>query len=153
MATESKPRYRDLLGPPCARPPRGSHGVVLLSPKVWDGCHGVEDLAIGIACFTTPPLLTGGQTHTHTVRTPSDASSALLTYHSGASLATRGGDPPSLGVHSPPVNVQGPPPVPSAVVVPGIPHVQVPCVLPTSSPSYPDPNGLDEPPSFMGGRQ
>ncbi len=27
---------------------------------------GGEDLAIGIACFTTPPPLTGDQTHTHT---------------------------------------------------------------------------------------
>jgi hypothetical protein len=26
-----------------------------------------EDLAIGIACFTTPPPLTGDQTHTHLV--------------------------------------------------------------------------------------
>jgi hypothetical protein len=47
-------------------PPQGSQGVVLLSPKVWNGHHGGEDLEIGIACFTTPPPLTGDQTHTHT---------------------------------------------------------------------------------------
>jgi hypothetical protein len=85
--------------------------------------------------------------------TLSDASSALLTYQSGAGAATCRGDPPSLGVCSPPVGAQVPPPVPSAVVAPGIPHVQVPCVLPTSGPPRPDPNGLDEPSSFMGGRQ
>jgi hypothetical protein len=65
VAMESKPRYRDSLGPPCARPPRGSQGVVLLSPKVWNGHHGGENLAIGIACFTNPPPLTRDQTHTH----------------------------------------------------------------------------------------
>jgi hypothetical protein len=42
--------------------PRGG----LLSSKVWNGRHGGEDLAIGIACFITPPPLTGDQTHTHT---------------------------------------------------------------------------------------
>ncbi len=47
-------------------PPWGSRGVVLLSSKVWNRHHGGEDLAIGIACFTTPPPLTGDQTHTHT---------------------------------------------------------------------------------------
>ncbi len=55
-----------LVGTPLCTPPRGSWGVVLLSPKVWNGCHGGEDLAIGIACFTTPPPLTGDQTHTPT---------------------------------------------------------------------------------------
>jgi hypothetical protein len=85
--------------------------------------------------------------------TPSDPSSALLTYQSGAGLATRGGDPPSLGVCSPPVGIRVPPPVPSAAVMPGIPHVQVPHVLPTSGPPCPDHDGLDEPQSFMGGCQ
>jgi hypothetical protein len=66
VATESKPRYRDLLGPPCTCPLRGFQGVVLLSPKVWNGHHGGENLAIRIACFTNPPPLTGDQTHTHT---------------------------------------------------------------------------------------
>ena len=56
-------------------------------------------------------------------RTPSDASSALLTYQSEAGLATRGGDPPSLGVCSHPVGVQVPPAMSSAVIAPGIPHV------------------------------
>jgi hypothetical protein len=55
-----------LVGTPLCMLPRGSQGVELLSPKVWNGCHGGEDLAIGIACFTTPPPLTGDQTHTHT---------------------------------------------------------------------------------------
>jgi hypothetical protein len=79
-------------------------------------------------------------------------------------LATCGGDPPSLGVHSPPVGVRVPPPVPSAVVAFGnvskldkyphlTPHIQVPCVPPTSSPPCPDPDGFDEPPSFMGAHQ
>jgi hypothetical protein len=66
VATESKPRYRDSLRPPCAHLPRGSQGVVLLSPKVWNGRHEGENLAIEIACFTNPPPLTGDQTHTHT---------------------------------------------------------------------------------------
>jgi hypothetical protein len=39
VVTESKSRYRDSLGPPSARPPRGSQGVVLLSPKVWNIRH------------------------------------------------------------------------------------------------------------------
>jgi hypothetical protein len=86
-------------------------------------------------------------------RTPSDASSALLTYQSGAGLATCSSVPPSLGVCSPPVGIRVPPPVPSTVIAPGIPHVQVPCVPPTSGPPCPDPDGLDEPPSVMGGRQ
>jgi hypothetical protein len=51
---------------PLVHAPRGSQGVVLLSSKVWNGYHGGEDLVIGIACFTTPPPLTGDQTHTHT---------------------------------------------------------------------------------------
>jgi hypothetical protein len=58
--------------------------------------------------------------------TLSDGSSALITSQSGADLATHRGDPPSLGVCSPPVSVRFPPAMPSAVVVPGIPHVQVP---------------------------
>ncbi len=55
-----------LVGTSLCTPPRGSQGLVLLSPKVWNRCHGGEDLAIGIACFTTPPPLTRDQTHTHT---------------------------------------------------------------------------------------
>jgi hypothetical protein len=55
-----------LVGTPLCPPPRGSRGVVLLSSKVWNGRHGGEDLAIGITCFTTPPPLTGDQTHKHT---------------------------------------------------------------------------------------
>jgi hypothetical protein len=66
--------------------------------------------------------------------TPSDGSSALLTYQSGAGLATCKGDTPSL-------------------VAPGIPHVQVPQVLPTSGPPCPDPDGLYEPPYSIGGCQ
>ncbi len=55
-----------LVGTPLCMPPRGSQGVVLLSPKVWNGRHVGENLAIGIACFTNLPPLTGDQTHTHT---------------------------------------------------------------------------------------
>jgi hypothetical protein len=60
------------------------------------------------------------------VGTPSDVSSALLTYQSGAGSATCQGDPPLLWVLSPPVGVRVPPAMPSAVVASGIPHVQVP---------------------------
>jgi hypothetical protein len=56
-----------LVGTPLHTPPRGSQVVVLLSPKEWNGHHGGENLAIGIACFTNPPPLTGDQTHTHKV--------------------------------------------------------------------------------------
>jgi hypothetical protein len=59
-------KIQGLVGTPLCTPPRGSQGVVLLSSKVWNRCHGGEDLAIGIACFTIPPPLTGDQTHTHT---------------------------------------------------------------------------------------
>jgi hypothetical protein len=56
-----------LVATPLCTPPWGSQGVVLPSSKVWNGRHGEENLAIGIACFTNPPPLTGDQTHTHTV--------------------------------------------------------------------------------------
>ncbi len=58
-------KIQGLVGNPLCMPPWGSQGVVLLSPKVWNGRHGGEDLAIGIACFATPPPLTRDQTHTH----------------------------------------------------------------------------------------
>jgi hypothetical protein len=59
-------KIQGLVGTPLCTPPWGSRGVVLLSSKVWKGSYGGEDLAIGIACFTTPPPLSGDQTHTHT---------------------------------------------------------------------------------------
>jgi hypothetical protein len=43
--------------------------------------------------------------------------------------------------------------MPSAIVVPGIPHIQVPCVPPTSGPPRTDLDSLDVPPSSMGGHQ
>ncbi len=61
-----QPKIQGIFGTPLCTPPRGSRGVVLLSPKVWNGRHGGENLAIGIACFTNPPPLTRDQTHTHT---------------------------------------------------------------------------------------
>ncbi len=73
------------------------------------------------------------------------------------SLACCGMDPPSLGIPSwagasAPVGA-----LPAVVAVarppPAILPNHLPCMLPQSGPSCPDPNGLDEPPSPMGGPQ
>ncbi len=48
-------------------PPQGSRGVVLLNPKIWNGRHRGQDLAIGIACLTTLCPLNRRPRHTHTL--------------------------------------------------------------------------------------
>ncbi len=45
--------------------PPGVRRSSTMSPRVWRGCHQGGSLAIGIACVTVTPLVTGGQdTHT-----------------------------------------------------------------------------------------
>jgi hypothetical protein len=46
-------KIQGLVGTPLCMPPWGSQGVVLLSPKVCNGHHRGQELAIGIASFTT----------------------------------------------------------------------------------------------------
>jgi hypothetical protein len=49
-----------------------------MSPRVWRVCHRGGLLAIGIACVTATPLVTGGQdTHTHQLATPQCALPAV----------------------------------------------------------------------------
>jgi hypothetical protein len=89
-------------------------------------------------------------------RRSSDASSSLIN-HRSAGLARRGMDPPSLGIPSwagvsAPIGA-----LPSFVAVarppPAVLHDHLPRVPPLSGPPCPDPDGLDEPPSPMRGRQ
>ncbi len=53
------------LEPSLASPPRGSRGVVLLSPRVWKGHQqlGTRDWYL---MHYSNPSVTGGQKHTHT---------------------------------------------------------------------------------------
>ncbi len=68
-ATESY--IQDTLGslePSLASPTRGSRREVLLSPRVWKGCHWVGTRDWYLMHYSNPPV-TGGQkknTHTHT---------------------------------------------------------------------------------------
>ncbi len=89
-------------------------------------------------------------------RRSSDASSSLIT-HKLAGLSRCGGYPPSLGTPSwagasAPVGA-----LPVVVAIarppPAILHGHLPRAPPPSGPPCPDPDGLDEPPSPMGGRQ
>ncbi len=71
VATESNnrdtgARWNPLEHAPVTCLPRESQKVVLLGPKVRNGCQRGQELAIGIACFTTWTPLTGDwDTHTH----------------------------------------------------------------------------------------
>jgi hypothetical protein len=62
------PRYYGLVGTFSCKtaPARGTRGVVLLSPRVWKGCHclGTRD---GYLMHYSNPFVTGGQKHTHTL--------------------------------------------------------------------------------------
>jgi hypothetical protein len=71
VATESKnrdtgARWNPLEHAPMTCLPWESQRVVLLGPKVWNGCQRGQELAIGIACLITWTPLTGDQdTHTY----------------------------------------------------------------------------------------
>jgi hypothetical protein len=60
------PRYYGLVGTFSSKPPGGSRGVVILSPREWKGCQwlGTRDWYL---MHYSNPYITGGQkTHTHT---------------------------------------------------------------------------------------
>jgi hypothetical protein len=61
------PRYYGLIGTFSCKtaPARGTRGVVLLSSRVWKGCHclGTRDWYL---MHHSNPFITGGQKHTHT---------------------------------------------------------------------------------------
>ncbi len=63
------PRYYGLVGTFSSKPPGGSRGVVLLSPRVWKGCQrlGTRDWYL---MHYSNPSVTKGQKHTHTMRPP-----------------------------------------------------------------------------------
>ncbi len=56
-----------LAGNPLCMPLRGSQGEVLLSPKIWNGCHRGQELAIGTAYLTTHCPFNWWPGHTNTL--------------------------------------------------------------------------------------
>ncbi len=61
------PRYYGLVGNSSSKPHEGSRGVVLLSPRIWKGCHQNGALDIGISCITAPHLKPEAR-NTHTLQ-------------------------------------------------------------------------------------
>jgi hypothetical protein len=59
------PRYYRPIGTFSSKPPRGSRGEVLLSPRVWKGCQWVGTRDWYLTHYSNPPV-TRGQKHTHT---------------------------------------------------------------------------------------
>ncbi len=58
------PRYYGLVGTFSSKPPGGSRGVVLLSPRVWKGCQQLSTTDWYLMHYSNPSV-TGGQKHTH----------------------------------------------------------------------------------------
>ncbi len=71
------PRYYGLVGTFSSKPPGGSRGVVLLSPRVWKGCQWLGTRDWYLMHYSSPSVI-GGQKHTHTKRTKH--TSTLLTH-------------------------------------------------------------------------
>ncbi len=58
-------RYYRLVGTFSSKPPGGSRGVVLLSPRIWKGCQRLGTRDWYLMHFSNPSV-TEGQKHTHT---------------------------------------------------------------------------------------
>ncbi len=75
------PRYYRLVGTFSCKtaPARGTRGVVLLSPRVWKGCHclGTRDWYL---LHYSNPFITGGQKHTHRICSVACALGALCAF-------------------------------------------------------------------------
>jgi hypothetical protein len=63
-------RYYGLVGTFSSKPPGGSRGVVLPSPRVWKGCQWLSTREWYLM-HNSNPSITGGQKHTHTHTLPS----------------------------------------------------------------------------------
>jgi hypothetical protein len=58
------PRYYGSIGTFSSKPPRGSRGEVLLSPRVWKECHRVGTRDWYLMHYSNPPVTGGQKTHT-----------------------------------------------------------------------------------------